>query len=152
MITKSTSITKHQGDFKWEDVDVLPYKEDGNHFKSITRQILFRGEGDLPLEFRYFEVAPGGHSTLEKHVHQHAVMIIRGKGTVMVGDSLTEIGCQDVIHIPPLTWHQFRANKEDHLGFLCIVNHERDKPQRPKCESDINEICTSSEIRNFIQY
>jgi mannose-6-phosphate isomerase-like protein (cupin superfamily) len=145
-------ITKHSGDFKWDNVDVLPYKEDGNHFKSITRQVLFCGDGDLPVEFRYFEVGPGGHSTLEKHVHQHAVMIIRGKGTVMVGDQITEIGCQDIVHIPPLTWHQFKADRDDYLGFLCIVNHDRDRPQRPGTGSDVDEICVSEQIREFIRY
>lgn len=145
-------ITKHNGDFTWNEVSILPYKEDGNHFKSITRQILFRGEGDLPLEFRYFEVSPGGHSTLEKHQHQHAVMIIRGKGHVMVGDQISEIECQDVVHIPPMTWHQFKADREDYLGFLCIVNHERDKPQRPQCSDDVDSICVNDQVKGFIEY
>ena len=32
----------------------------------------------LACELRYFEIAPGGHSTLERHDHLHSVMIIRG--------------------------------------------------------------------------
>ncbi len=30
-----------------------------------------------------------------------------------------------------MTWHQFRANAGEALGFLCMVNVERDKPQLP---------------------
>jgi len=30
-----------------------------------------------------------------------------------------------------MTWHQFRATTNEPLGFLCLVNVERDKPQRP---------------------
>ncbi len=129
----------------------MPYKEDGGtHFRSITRQTLFQGEGDLPVEFRYFEVGEGGHSTLERHQHQHAVMIIRGSGKVFVGDRITEIGLHDVVHIPPMTWHQFRAVNGEELGFLCIVNNDRDRPQRPT-ESDIEDL-TSLGVGDFIRY
>jgi quercetin dioxygenase-like cupin family protein len=144
-------VVKHQDDFKWNGVDVLPYKEDGTHFKSITRQVLFSGTADLPVEFRYFEVAPGGHSTLERHNHQHAVMIIRGGGNVLVGDAITRIHTQDVVHIPPMTWHQFRANEGDHLGFLCIVNHDRDRPQRPTTPEEVDSICLTPEIKEFLR-
>lgn len=118
----------------------MPYKEDGGtHFKSITRQTLFQGEGNLPIEFRYFEVGAGGHSTLERHVHQHAVMIIRGSGEVFVGDKVTPIALHDVVHIPPMTWHQFHAAEGEELGFLCIVACDRDRPQRPTPE-DVEEL------------
>ena len=33
-----------------------------------------------------------------------------------------------------MTWHQFRATKGEPLGFLCMVNAERDKPQLPTPE------------------
>ena len=36
--------------------------------------------------------------------------------------------------MPPLTWHQFRATKGEPLGFLCMVNAQRDKPQLPTAE------------------
>ena len=34
-----------------------------------------------------------------------------------------------MIEIPKLMAHQFRANQDDHLGFLCLVNVDRDKVQ-----------------------
>ena len=56
-------------DFRWDGVDLLPYKEDERAlFKAITRQTLF-SDPDLDGELRYFEVAPGGFSTLERHEH-----------------------------------------------------------------------------------
>jgi len=41
-----------------------------------------------PFNFvtRYFEIQPGGYSTLERHQHPHAVVVIRGRGRVMLGD------------------------------------------------------------------
>ena len=36
-----------------------------------------------------------------------------------------------VVTVPPMAWHQFRASKGEPLGFLCMVNAQRDKPQLP---------------------
>ena len=124
-------IRHHVQGFRWEGVDLLPYKEDGTIFKSVTRQTLFEGGHDLPVEFRYFEVGPDGHSTLERHQHAHVVMVIRGSGQVFVRDTVSDIGVHDIVQIAPMTWHQFRANKGEELGFLCLVSAERDRPQRP---------------------
>jgi mannose-6-phosphate isomerase-like protein (cupin superfamily) len=150
-VASKPTITVTNGDFTWAEVDILPYKEDGTHFKSITRQVLFRGENDLPVEFRYFEVGPGGHSTLERHLHQHAVMIIRGSGEVFVGDSITPVRCQDVVHVPPMTWHQFRATQGEELGFLCVVATERDRPQRPG-STEIDDLKRIANVADFIRY
>lgn len=111
-----------------------PYKETGTHFKSITRQTLFAGAEGMPTELRYFEIEPGGHSTLERHEHQHAVVVIRGCGEVLVGGVVSPIGLHDFVHVPPMTWHQFRASAGEVLGFLCVVASDRDRPQRPTDE------------------
>jgi hypothetical protein len=69
-------VRRHDGNFHWDGVDVLAYKQDGAApFKDVTRQVLFDGAG-IPGQLRYFEVAPGGYSTLERHEHMHAVVII----------------------------------------------------------------------------
>src|SRR3982074_2330068 len=52
-------------DFRWDGVEMRPYKEDERAlFKTITRQVLF-SDPNMAGELRYFEVAPGGYSTLE---------------------------------------------------------------------------------------
>lgn len=120
---------------RWTGVDVLAYKAEGSApFRDVTRQVLF-ADATLGCELRYFEVAPGGHSTLERHVHTHAVMILRGRGTVLVGDQIRTIAEHDLVSIAPLTWHQFRADQDAPLGFLCMVNAERDRPQLPDAEA-----------------
>jgi mannose-6-phosphate isomerase-like protein (cupin superfamily) len=122
---------KAQNDYRWEGVDELPYKEDNRAlFKSITRQVLF-SDPDLAGELRYFEVAAGGFSTLERHEHMHAVLILRGRGHCLVGNVVRPIGTHDLITVPAMTWHQFRATQNEPLGFLCMVNATRDKPQLP---------------------
>src|SRR4051812_28379951 len=124
-------VRRHDGTFRWEGVDVLKYKDDGaSPFKDVTRQVLF-DTSDPPAQLRYFEVAPGGHTTLERHNHVHSVMVIRGSGQCLVGEKAYDIGTHDLVNVPPMTWHQFRAAPGEALGFLCLVSSERDRPQLP---------------------
>ena len=130
-----SSIRKFQadasGDFRWQGVDLLQYKAEGSApFKDITRQVLF-SQADHASELRYFEIAPGGYSTLEQHRHTHAVLILRGHGTVRIGSDVQPIAERDLITVDPLTWHQFHAASDSALGFLCLVSKERDKPHLP---------------------
>ena len=104
------NIRPAQDGFRWEGVELLAYKEEGSApFKAITRQVLFQ-RPELGCELRYFEMQPGGHSTLERHEHVHAVMIFRGRGICLVGGEVREAGAPDLVFIPPMTWHQFRAS------------------------------------------
>ncbi len=126
------SIVRHtDGPFRWEGVEVREYKAEGSApFKDVTRQVLFES-GDLPAQLRYFEVAAGGWTTLERHEHVHAVMVIRGRGKALVGDQAYDIHTHDLVSVPPMTWHQFRAATDEPLGFLCLVASDRDRPQLP---------------------
>jgi quercetin dioxygenase-like cupin family protein len=142
-------IRRFQG-FRWDDVELMRYKQEGSApFLDITRQILFEAP-NLACELRYFEVAPGGYSTLERHVHMHAVMALRGQGQCLVGDAVYEIGPNDLVEIPPMTWHQFRATGDAPLGFLCLVNCDRDKPQLPS-EADLEGLRRNQTVAAFIR-
>ena len=132
-------VRKHAGDYHWQDVDVLAYKQEGAApFKDVTRQVLFEGE-KLPAQLRYFEVAPGGYTTLERHDHVHAVMVIRGRGQCLVGEQAHDIAVHDLVNVPPMTWHQFHAAPDAPLGFLCMVAADRDRPQLPAADQ-VSEI------------
>jgi quercetin dioxygenase-like cupin family protein len=135
--------------FRWDDVCLLAYKEEGSApFRSITRQVLFKDDA-LRCELRYFEVAPGGYSTLERHEHTHGVMILRGAADVLVGDEVRSVKTHDLVRIPPMTWHQFRTRGSEPMGFLCMVNVERDKPQLPTGE-DLNRLRANPAIAEFL--
>jgi S-methyl-1-thioxylulose 5-phosphate methylthiotransferase len=137
------------GDYRWDGVEQLPYKEDDRAlFKSITRQVLF-SDSALSGELRYFEMAAGGFSTLERHEHMHAVLILRGRGHCLIGRELKSLETRDLVTVPPLTWHQFRATKGEPLGFLCMVNAQRDKPQLPTAE-DLARLTADPAIADFL--
>ncbi len=136
-------------DYRWQSVPLLAYKQHGSApFKEVTRQVLFE-DAALGCQLRYFEVAPGGHTTLERHAHVHAVMVLRGGGRCLVGEQVVELALHDLVQIPSLTWHQFRAADEP-LGFLCMVNAERDRPQLPN-EDALAELRAHAEVAAFIR-
>ena len=123
----------HDG-YRWDGVAHLPYKQDGSApFKDVSRQVLFQQPG-MGCELRYFEVGAGGYSTLEQHEHAHAVMILRGHGHCLLGGEVTAVKPFDLVTIPSWTWHQFRATQGEPLGFLCMVNQQRDRPRLPTAD------------------
>ena len=135
--------------YAWDNGPVLAYKE-GGPYKDVTRQILFEGAESLPVQWRYFEVQPGGHSTLERHEHIHWVLILRGRGACLVGDEITDIAEHDLVEIQPMEWHQFRAAEDAPLGFLCLVAAERDRPQLPGAD-DLVALRQNTKIAEFIR-
>jgi len=136
--------------FRWESVDLLAYKSDAAApFRDVTRQTLFK-QPDLAGELRYFEVAAGGHSTLERHAHVHAVLILRGSGLCLVGENVHPVGEHDLVTVPPKTWHQFRAAKDAPLGFLCMVDAVRDKAELPD-DAVLETMRTNAFVRAFLE-
>ncbi len=137
------------GAFRWDGVSHQPYKQDGEApFKAISRQVLFHDDA-LACELRYFEMDAGGYSTLERHEHAHAVMILRGQGQCMVGEDVRDVKQFDLITIPGGTWHQFRANAGEPFGFLCMVNMTRDRPVLPT-DAELSRIRANPAVAAFL--
>jgi quercetin dioxygenase-like cupin family protein len=135
---------------RWQAVEVQHYKAEGSApFRDITRQALF-DHPDLGCQLRYFEIAPGGYSTLERHEHLHAVLILRGQGRCLVDGKVFNVGSNDLLQVPALGWHQFRADETQPLGFLCMVNRERDRPQLPT-EEDLTQLRRDPVVAAFIK-
>ena len=100
-------------DYRWQDVPLREYKTEGSHFRDITRQTLLgEAEGEAALNFitRYFEVQPGGYSTLEHHQHPHSVVILRGRGEVVLEDRNT-VAEDDGISVR--SWSKIAATPRD---------------------------------------
>ncbi len=119
-------------DYRWQGVEVKAYKEEPAAYRDLTRQVLLgEGPGEEALHFitRYFEVQPGGYSTLELHQHPHAVIVLRGTGHVVLGKEPHALAPFDCVYVAPGTKHQFRATGSEPLGFLCVVDRVRDRPR-----------------------
>ena len=148
-IENAANIRPARPNFRWESVAHQPYKQDGSApFKDISRQVLFH-EAELGCELRYFEMDAAGYSTLERHEHAHAVMILRGHGQCLVGQDVRDVGPFDLVRIPPWTWHQFKASSGEPFGFLCMVNVLRDRPQSPTAE-ELAALRTDPAVARFL--
>ncbi|MYD00101.1 MAG: cupin domain-containing protein [Gammaproteobacteria bacterium] len=133
-VSRSRVIRGEAGD--WANVQPRRYKhgEEGlARFRDVTRHTLLAGgpesgEAGLGFELRYFEVAPGGYSSLERHAHGHAVVIVKGKGAVRLGEATEPVSALDVVYVAPHDVHRFSADAGEALGFLCVVDRARDRP------------------------
>ena len=128
----------------WPDGYPMRYRP---HVKKV---VLLGKRNGLKFEVRYFEIEPGHASSLEKHEHQHAVMVLKGKGYVFVKDRIYEVKPYDVIWVPPWTPHQLIAHEEEPLGFLCIVDVERDRPS-PLSEEELDFIRNHPELSKKVR-
>ncbi len=82
----------------------------------------------IKFEVRYFEITPGGCSSLEYHNHAHVVICIRGKGKLKLGKKYRILKYFDIAYIAPNEIHQLLNPFKEPFGFICIVDSERDKP------------------------
>jgi len=130
----------------WEGSRKHEYK--GN--KDVIKFVLFGKEEGLNFEVRVFVIEPGGATSLEKHQHMHAVLVLEGKGSALVDKNLYDIKPFDGIFVPPMTPHQFIANKGERLKILCIVDVDRDRPQKLS-EDEILELLKDERIREVIK-
>jgi mannose-6-phosphate isomerase-like protein (cupin superfamily) len=123
----------------WEGVEPAGYAPDAPATGVVRHTIVGgrKSEASEPgpqMELRYFEVAPGAASRLEKHEHEHYVMVRRGLGYAIIGDTATAIGPDDVVYVAPLELHQFVNRGDEPFGFYCFVDSCRDFSQAPTRE------------------
>jgi ribulose-bisphosphate carboxylase large chain len=116
--------------FKWSGRSVEEYKTDNDFdFSGINRQELIGKSGEkTSFDLRYFEIEPEGYSSLEKHVHEHVIIGVRGNGVLIKENSSFNIAVHDIAYVSPLEKHQLRNEGKEPFGFFCIVDHKRDKP------------------------
>ena len=130
-------VLAHRPGFEWAGRPSSAYKDARDlaqalAFKGVRRVELVGkfGEGS-GTDLRYFEIEPGGYSSLEKHLHTHVVIGARGRGMLVLGTRRETLSPMDVACIGPLEAHQLRNESSEPFGFFCIVDHERDRPAAP---------------------
>lgn len=139
-------------DYQWNSVERHQYKSDGTGFRDIHRYSLLDNRfPELNFHTRYFEIEPGGYSSLEYHRHPHSVIIIRGKGSVILNNEIHNISLHDVVYISPETIHQFHADENEYLGFLCMVDRYRDKPVIPD-QKTLKKKINNEQVRALMKF
>jgi len=128
--------------FSWEGIAPSGYRAgrletDGPGYRGVTRHVI-TGEHGEPAAFhvRYYDVAPGGYTRLERHRHIHSVTVVRGRGYAVVGDRTHAVRPFDNVYVAPMTFHQFVNDGAEPFGFLCVVDAQRDRPE-PASPADV---------------
>lgn len=126
-----SQVFRHDGGFGWSGIFPATYKSGEDSWRGVSRRV-FVGETGESTDFhvRYFEVEPGGFTTLERHLHEHCVVVIRGHGQAVLGGVPQDLAFGDVVYVAPDDPHQFRNDGgTSPFGFFCIVDAERDPPR-----------------------
>lgn len=126
---KSVIYRRKGGGYTWRGIKTETYKPGKGDWRSIIRRTLVGNELKSKSHVRYFEIAPGGQSSFEKHRHEHIVIGIRGTGKVSLDNKQHMIKIFDVVYVSPNTPHCFSNPYDEPFGFLCIVAAKRDKPK-----------------------
>ncbi len=95
-------------------------KEDGAAGTRI-KWLINESDGAPTFLMRQFTLEAGGHTPFHDHDWEHEVYILEGTGTVKYEGKEEAIGPGDAILIPPNKKHQFRADADRELKFLCMV-------------------------------
>ena len=108
------------GIFRWGSVKPTKLEMDG--IEGVTKNILIGLDDHAPHSImRFFWLEPGGHSMLERHPQEHEVIVLTGKGTVRIGEEISEIKAYDVVFVSPNELHQFNNPHDEPFGFICVI-------------------------------
>ncbi len=130
-----SKLFRHLGDFSWTGLEAAPYKSEEGSWEGVSRRVFVGESGEsAPFHVRYFEVASGGHTTLEQHLHEHAVVVIRGRGKAILAQTPHDLDFGDVVYVAPDEVHQFSNPYSEPFGFLCMVAAVRDRPRPVQAE------------------
>ena len=140
----------------WDGVSPRVYKLGGSSapgaaWQDVARHILAGGAGEpMAFQLRYFEIEPGGYSSLEKHRHVHTIVVLRGAGRVVVGREVFDVAPFDFVYVPPNIPHQFVNAGAETFGFLCPVDADRDPPQ-PLTTEEIHDLLGYPKVREVVR-
>jgi quercetin dioxygenase-like cupin family protein len=119
--------------FAWDYATVPVQVYTGNQVSGdIERRVLVgQAEGADDFIIRYFVIPPGGNSALDQHAHQHGVVVVQGRGQVLIGEQWADISVGDAVYIAPDEIHQLRALADEPLGFICVIPTWAEQPRQP---------------------
>ena len=101
------------GGWDWDGVPCTQLQPGITAQRFISRQ-----DGSDNIEMRYFEIEPGARSNFEKHNYEHAVLVLRGRGEILLGEDVFPVKFGDAVFVEADEIHQFRAAEDELFGFL----------------------------------
>ncbi len=106
--------------FKYEKIRLQNIQMDGVD-RTSKANVIGPQEGWKDHTLRVFRIAPGGCTPLHQHDWEHFNYIIKGRGTLTIGEETHKVKEHDFAVVPSNTMHQFRNPYEQDFEFICIV-------------------------------
>ncbi len=88
--------------------------------KVKVKYLINKPAGAPNFYLTYYSVEKGGHTSLDNHVNEHEVFIMRGKGLIMGAGEQHELALGDTIYIKSNEAHQLVNIGDEPLEFLCV--------------------------------
>lgn len=105
----------------YKEVTISQVEEAGAKGVQVRWVINKEDDGAKNFAMRLFEIETLGYTPDHSHNWEHEIYVIEGKGSVLHGDSETQIKPGYVIYIPPNVRHQLRNGGEEKLLILCLI-------------------------------
>ena len=88
---------------------------------TIKANVIGNTQGWENHTLRLFRLAAGGQTPFHQRDWEHVNYVTKGKGTLMIGEQVTELSLGDFAFVPPNTMHQLRNPNDSDFEFICIV-------------------------------
>jgi len=102
------------------DVEQVFYND--NNIKNVVKQVAIgKNEGWEDYVLRVFTVKNGGYTPRHTHDWPHINYILAGEGTLYLNGELYNVKAGSIAYIPNNVEHQFMADRNSDIQFICIV-------------------------------
>jgi quercetin dioxygenase-like cupin family protein len=85
------------------------------------RWLISKEDGAENFAMRMFELQPGGYTPLHRHLHEHEVFVIQGRGVFVYEGREYPFGSEYVIFVPPNKEHRFKNTGNSVLRLICVI-------------------------------
>lgn len=114
---------------KWEGGRSRSY--DGESVSGVTETWLIgKAEEAQNFALRFYSVEVGGNTVEEQHEHDHGILVLHGKASVLMEDEWHDIGQGDIVYVPPNVRHQVLNRGDNQMGFICVIPARRKKKNK----------------------
>jgi quercetin dioxygenase-like cupin family protein len=99
----------------------------GEGIEGVVKRVLVSPEhGWDGWVMRLFDVEPGGHTPRHAHAWPHVNFVAGGNGVLLLDGVEHALAAGSYAYVPAGHEHQFRADAEAPLSFVCIVPESGD--------------------------
>ena len=94
--------------------------------------LVTRDSGSDKFAVRRFTVRPGGRMPLHKHKYAEAVVMVRGRLRVRIGDEERVVGPGEFFFTRPWEPHSIENPFSEEAEFICTISYEDDMKLYPE--------------------